>query len=94
MVLELVRLVEVGDGGLLRLQARGRAVRVHPLLLAHRPDQVHVRVRDGVVCGPIGGQLLPEENGGDAVLFPGQGRSQVILAAPEGVASRRRAVPE
>ncbi len=78
---------------MLRLQAGGRAVRVHPLLLAYRPDQVHLRIGDGVIGGAVSRQLLAEEDDRLAVLLPGQGRSKVVLTSPEGVASRRRAVP-
>ena len=59
VVLQLVRTIEVGNGGRLRLKAGGGGVVVHALLLPQRPDHVHVVVHDGVVAGTVSGQLLP-----------------------------------
>ena len=59
VVLELVGPVKVGDGGRALLEPRLGDVDVVAGLLPQRPDDVHVGVDDGVVRGPVGGQLLP-----------------------------------
>ena len=79
MVLELVGAVKVRDGRGALLQPRLGDVDVLAGLLTQRPDDVHVGVHDGVVGGPAGRQLLPEEDRRLAVPLPANGGRQVVL---------------
>ena len=79
MVLDLIRLVEVGVGGFVGLNAGLWGVVDVPRSLTNGPDHMHCRVSDVIVGKAVIGYELPAEDGcGLALPLNGHCRGQTV----------------